>query len=281
VSDKILFAGPWLGEFGWELFCWHAYIRTLSKFYDKTICVSNEHSRFLYEDFCDHFIAFSPEAGGSKDSFYKIGFSITNELIHKQLVESGFNTKDSKVSIFAPRRIGDPPRTHFTESFKFGNNVVVPEYKKYGTPQEKYKDFIAVHARDRLLRANDNWPEKKWALLVDKLKKTGYNNVVSIGLKKESMHIEGTTDMRECEHGVLLDLLASAKCIFGPSSGAMHLASLCGCPQVVWSTDYNFDRYIKNWNPFGAKVAFLSEQGWKPTPEYVFQNFISNFEAQK
>jgi hypothetical protein len=274
MSDKILFAGPWVGEFGWELFCWHAYVRTLSNFYDKTICVSSEHSRFLYEDFCDHFIAFSPETGGDKDSFYKIGFSITNELIHKQLVESGFNTKNSKISIFTPRRIGDPPRTHFTEPFKLGNNVVVPEYKKYGTVQEKYKDSIVVHARDRNLRAPDNWPEEKWILLVDKLKNRGYTNIVSIGLKRESMHIKGTTDMRECEHGALLDLLASAKCIFGPSSGAMHLASLCRCPQVVWSTEYNFDRYTENWNPFGAKVMFLSEFGWQPEPEYVLSKFM-------
>ena len=272
-SEKILFAGPWVGEFGWELFCWHAYVRAISKFYDRTICVSNEHSRFLYEDFCDHFVTFSPEVGEYKDSFYKVGFNTTKDLIHKLLMESGVSVKDNEVSIFMPRRIGDPPRTHFTDSFKFGNNVVVPEYKKYGTPQEKYKDFIAVHARDRLLRANDNWPEKKWALLVDKLKKTGYNNVVSIGLKKESMHIEGTTDMRECEHGVLLDLLASAKCIFGPSSGAMHLASLCGCPQVVWSTDYNFTRYTKNWNPFETKVLFLSGQGWQPDPQHVLDRF--------
>ena len=58
-NERVLFAGPWVGEFGWELFCWQAYIRSLSKFYDKTICISNNHSKFLYDDFCDRFIEFS------------------------------------------------------------------------------------------------------------------------------------------------------------------------------------------------------------------------------
>tara|TARA_R110001583_G_scaffold33738_12_gene113850 strand:- start:505 stop:1344 length:840 start_codon:yes stop_codon:yes gene_type:complete len=274
MKEKVLFAGPWVGEFGWELFCWHGYIRSLSRFYDKTICVSTKHSKFLYDDFCDHFISFSPDSGEYKDSFYKVGFDVTKDLIHDLLMKSGLDPEQSRISILTPRRIGDPPRTHFAESFRFGAHDIVPMYKKYGMPKEKFKDFIILHARDRSLRSSDNWPVKNWNFLVDKLKEKGYINIVSIGLKNESMHIEGTTDMRECEHGVLLDLLASAKCIFGPSSGAIHLASLCGCPQIVWTTEYNFDRYTKNWNPFGAKVVFLSEYGLQPKPQYVYNRFV-------
>jgi len=161
LSDKILFAGPWVGEFGWELFCWHAYVRTLSKFYDKTICVSGEHSRFLYEDFCDHYIDFTPDGGEYRDSYYKVGFDITKDLMYDLLAKSQVEPKQSKVTIFAPRRIGNPPRTHFTESFRFGHHDIVPMYKKYGMPKEKFKDFIVLHARHRLhVRPSDNWPEK-------------------------------------------------------------------------------------------------------------------------
>ena len=28
---KRLIAGPWVGEFGWELFAWQGYIRALSR----------------------------------------------------------------------------------------------------------------------------------------------------------------------------------------------------------------------------------------------------------
>ena len=272
-KETVLVAGPWVGEFGWELFAWHAYIRALSEFYDKTVCISAPYSKFLYEDFCDQFVEYVPIVGDYKDSFYKVGFNITEDLIQELFVRSQIDIESNKISIITPRRIGDPPRTHFLDSFKFGNHTITPKYKKYGTPEEKYKDFVVVHARDRTVRPEDNWPEKKWALLVNKIRKMGYTNIVSIGLKKESLHIENTIDMRGCDHKGLLDLLASAKCIFGPSSGAMHLASLCECPQIVWSTDYNFDRYMKNWNPFNTKVLFLAEHGWQPEPEYILKGF--------
>lgn len=273
MSEKLLFAGPWVGEFGWELFCWQAYIRSLSKFYDKTVCVSSAHSKFLYDDFCDHFVEFDPEEGEYKDSYYKVGLNITKDLLQNLMMKSDTINSQTKVSVFVPRRIGDPPRTHFTEEFTFGKHTVKPLYKKYGTKREEYKDFIVIHARSRIVRPEDNWSKKNWTFLVDSLRKMGYTNIVSIGLKSQSLHIDGTIDFRESEQEELLDLLASAKCIFGPSSGAIHLASLCGCPQVVWSTDYNLVRYTKNWNPFETKVLFLSEQGWQPDPQHVLDRF--------
>jgi hypothetical protein len=272
LKTTTLIAGPWVGEFGWELFCWHAYIRSLSQFYDKTVCISTPHSKFLYEDFCSQFVEFTPTTGDYKDSFYKVGFTIDGPLMNKLIEKSGIDLQQEKATILTPRRIGDPPRTHFTQEFKFGQHIVAPTYKRFGSPNEKENNLVIVHARNRSLRPADNWPKEKWEILVDLLKNNGYN-VISIGLKKESMHIAGSIDRRECEQQQLLDTLASAECIFGPSSGAMHLATLCGCPQVVWTTDYNLDRYTKNWNPFGVPVLFLSQFGWQPKPDFVYQSF--------
>jgi len=36
-KNDCLIAGPFLGEFGWELMQWQGYIRQLSKFYKNTI----------------------------------------------------------------------------------------------------------------------------------------------------------------------------------------------------------------------------------------------------
>ena len=270
--EKVLLAGPWIGEFGWELFCWHAYVRALSRNFDKTIIVSSKHSEFLYKDFCDKFISFDPEDGGQKDSYYKIGFNETKQMWSSFFKQAGYNQGEQRLTVFTPRRIGDPPRTHFSEAFEFGPHKVKPEYLMLGNKKEKYKNTIVIHARSRNLRPEDNWSEKKWKKLVDKIDKTCYT-IICIGLKNEALHIEGTTDMRECNQEELLNLLNSSICVLGPSSGAMHLASLCGCPQIVWSTQYNHTRYTKNWNPFDTKVVFLSEHGWQPEPEYVYENF--------
>jgi len=270
---NVLLAGPWVGEFGWELFCWQGYIRSLSKNFDRTIIVSSQYSKFLYEDFCDQFIAFDPTGGSYKDSFYKVGLDIGKETWKGFLDECGYDKSKEKLTVFKPRRIGDPPRTHFSQSFAFGEYAVKPEYIKLGTKDESYKNTVVIHARNRSLRPNDNWSENKWKKLVDKIDKTCYN-IICIGLKKEAMHIKGTVDKRECDQQELLNILHNSICVFGPSSGAMHLASLCGCPQIVWTTDYNLDRYTKNWNPFETDVVFLSDQGWQPTAEYVYDNFI-------
>ncbi len=269
---KVLFAGPWVGEFGWELFCWHAYVRSLSRFYDETVCVGPPHSEFMYRDFCDKYINFTPEYGDYRDSFYKVGFSIDGPLIRGLMKKAEISTEENQVSIFAPRRIGDPPRTHYNEKFQFGNQLIAPEYIKFGTQREEYKNTIIFHARNRTLRQGDNWHEDNWKPLAESLLTKGYE-IVSIGLKSESLHIENTTDKRECDQQELLDILHSGVAIFGPSSGAMHLATLCGCSQIVWTTDYNLERYTKNWNPFETPVLFLSKHGWQPPPEYVFEEF--------
>jgi len=269
--EKLLIAGPWVGEFGWELFCWHGYIRALSRYFDRTVVISSKNSQFLYEDFSDQFIAFDPTEGDYKDSYYKVGFKEKPDLWNRFLQEAQYSKEKEKLTLFKPRRIGKPPKTHYSEFFKFGPYVIKPEYIKLGKKHKKNNNVI-IHARNRSLRPQDNWSEKKWKKLVDKLTKIGYN-IISIGLIKEAMHIEGSKDMRECPQQELLNILRNSLCILGPSSGAMHLASLCGCPQVVWTTDYNLDRYTKNWNPFDTPVAFISEYGWQPEPEYVYESF--------
>ena len=277
---KLLIAGPWVGEFGWELFCWHAYVRAMSRNFDRTVIISSKHSEFLYKDFCDKFIAFDPDVGDYKDSYYKVGFSDTPEMWNHWLGESLYDKNVHNLTIFKPRRIGYPPRTHFSQTFKFGKYQIKPEYLKLGKKKKKDKKTIILHARARNLRPEDNWSEKKWKILVDKIDKLCYN-VICVGLKKESHHIKGTIDLRECSQNKLINLLSSSTCILGPSSGAMHLASLCGCPQVVWTTNYNLDRYIKNWNPFDTPVVFLSEYGWQPDPEYVFKKMMEFINEDK
>jgi len=271
-KQTMLLAGPWIGEFGWELFCWHGYLRSMSKFYDHVVCISSPHSKFLYEDFCDKFIDFLPDGGDYKDSFFKAGYNLDGTVINSILKKNNINIDEYKTSLFLPRRIGDPPRTHFSEKFQFGPYYVGPEYKKLGNRKEKYKDVILFHARARALRNDDNWSTDNWKKLGSLLKKDGYQ-LYSVGLRSEALHIEGTEDFRECDQQQLLDIMNSAKCIFGNSSGALHLASLCGCPQVIWSTNYNLDRYTKNWNPFYTNVTFLSEMGWHPSVKYVYESF--------
>ena len=268
-SDKLLIAGPWVGEFGWELFAWQGYVRALSRHYDRTVIVCRESSRGLYEDFADDFI-FANATTGLADSFFMHNLDF-NQFLRETLMEKGRHYLDQKPIIFSPRRIGFPPMTHFSESVKLGAHDIIPEYYKYDTGKEKKYDYI-FHIRQRQLRKEDNWEFSNWEKLLDLLN-VQKARVACVGSPHESAHIRGTIDLRGATMNTVLDAVSSADCAFGPSSGPMHLASLCGCPHVVWSKPENKIRYEKNWNPFDTPILFLSEFSWHPSPDYVFEKF--------
>jgi ADP-heptose:LPS heptosyltransferase len=98
---------------------------------------------------------------------------------------------------------------------------------------------------------------------------------------KEAAWLKGTEDLRSIELKKICDIMRNSECVFGPSSGPMHLASLCGAPHIVWSTSKNKTRYEENWNPLSTPVLFLDKHGWHPTAEYVVERFSQWFKKNK
>ena len=267
-SNKRLIAGPWIGEFGWELFAWQAYVRALSKNFDETIIACRPSSQALYKDFANDFIDIYPPSGLA-DSFFIHG--VDPGLYAKEVFIKHRHLLNKGTSIFAPRRIGMPPYTHFSEEIKFKDFLIKPDYIKYGTEGERTYDYI-FHIRDRDLRKEDNWSFENWNKLLQLLVKNS-EKVACIGTKDESGHIEGTADLRGIKLDEIFNILRNSKAVFGPSSGPMHMASLCGAPNVVWSIDANCTRHNENWNPLQTPILFLSEHDWHPSPEYIFERF--------
>ena len=230
---KTLIAGPWVGEFGWELFAWHGYVRALSKNFEKTVVISRNNSESLYTDFADEFFSFDA-LGGLPDAFF----------MHNVSIEQCLKTAIREYNI---------PLTKDT-------TLLVPR------PYD-----VIFHVRRRELRKEDNWSAENWLKLRELL---GKYKVACIGTSKESGWIEGTDDLRDIPLGELTTVLRNAGCGFGPSSGPMHLMSLCGLPHVVWSIVQNKRRYEENWNPLDTKVLFLSDHEWHPSAEYVYERFL-------
>ena len=263
---KRLIVGPWSGEFGWELFAWQAYIRTLAKEYDHTTIISRPASEPLYADFCDRFVEFTP-SGGLADAFFMHGFDPKTVL--RGIIQDNGITLGTGATLFLPRRLGFPPHTHYEQLLIIGEHVIKPEYVRYGSPDDRLYDFV-FHIRSRRLREEDNWSIENWQSLRDMFPD---KKIACMGTKEESGWIEGTADLRNAPLGELFNVLHNAECAFGPSSGPMHLASLCGLPHVVWSIPANKIRYEENWNPLTTPVLFDSTADWHPTPEYVYTKF--------
>jgi hypothetical protein len=139
------------------------------------------------------------------------------------------------------------------------------EYIKYGDPTVVPKSYdVLIHARGTDKYGTDfrNWPEFKWNDLV---KYTGLS-FASIGSEQGAYHIDNTDDLRGVSLEQLCGYMSASTMVLGPSSGPMHLASLCGTPHFVWSGDRpNVERYEKYWNPLKTKVKILDHvHGWDP-----------------
>tara|TARA_B100000131_G_scaffold221586_1_gene213145 strand:- start:1263 stop:2090 length:828 start_codon:yes stop_codon:yes gene_type:complete len=266
-SERTLIAGPWVGEFGWELFAWQAYMRSLSRYFGKTIIISRPNSKSLYEDFADDFIGFKPPMAKADSYFLQ---NIDTTALLKQVIKENEIPLDGNTTLFLPRRIGVPPHTHYDEIINFGTYAVKPEYIKFGKKKNIDYDYV-FHIRERQLRKEDNWEPDRWLELKTML---GTNKIACVGTKVESGHIKDTEDLRDISLGELFDILHNAKCIFGPSSGPIHLSSLCGCPHVVWGDQSkSLNRHYTNWNPLQTKALFLGDYLYHPTAKHVYDKF--------
>jgi hypothetical protein len=260
-NSKILLAGPWVGEFGWELFCWQGYIRKMSRSYDKTIVIGMPGNEYLYEDFCDEYIEFNPES-------YKT---------------DAWKCYDCKSSSYLINTIEHT--TYFSGNFDIGmrytHNGVIDTKKLFFTEQEFFKyDYISdygfdviFHCRNKSTGSERNWDKQEWEKLYKSLPKD--LKIACIG-NNESFYIEGTENLRGINLKELVGVLKQSKIIVGPSSGPMHLASLCGLKHLVWSTEYNRIRYEKDWNPFNTKVIFYGIEDWNPKHENITELILKN-----
>jgi len=255
MTENILLAGPWVGEFGWELFCWQGFIRKQSKQYDKTIVIGRPGNEALYSDFADEYIEFDPESFKT-DAWNCAGAKSAKDIIDKT-----------------------PHTTHLSGHFDIGmrytHNGVVDtknlffngqEFHKYLTDEDQIGYNLILHCRNKSTGADRNWGKGQWEELVKLLPDT--ISICCIG-NSEAFHIEGTDDSRGISLSKLITVMNKSMLIVGPSSGPMHMASLCGLKHLVWSTDYNRVRYEKDWNPFDTKVIFYSEGDWNPKPEAI------------
>ena len=256
-------AGPWVGEFGWELFCWQAYIRAMSKVFNFTdvLCVTRPGRELLYEDFARvKVLKDIPNQGSDMHSCR--GYSL------KKFIDS-YSEEYPDYELILPFQ-----SRYYGKSVDIRGKQITAEFNALGQHTKNNQYPVILHARSRKHRSSDNWGRENWNVLVSKLVHEGIP-FAFIGSTEESLFVEGGVDLRGLPLRDIVGYLAGAKCIVGPSSGPMHLATLCKCPQVVWSgSDYNQDRYEKEWNPFETYVAYLGNEcgGWNPNPEIVYRH---------
>jgi len=259
TNKKILLAGPWVGEFGWELFCWQGYVRELSKQFDKTIIISRKGNKFLYKDFADEYYSFDAP-------FSKINMWL-GETDQNKLNESLKNIKYT--NHLKPFNIGYSPL--ITDLQLSRSKFLQQKYIKYSSDTLDESYDILIHPRNKVVGDKRNWSKENFQKLVNKLSEK--YSVAIIG-SEETHLLDNVVDKRGISIVNLVSLMNRSKLVVGQSSGPMHLASLSGAPHFVWSDYTNENRYKKHWNPFNTPIYFYKEEDWNPTVNNLYNKII-------
>jgi len=242
-----LLAGPFIGELGWELFCWQGRLRWLADHVYRSVYVlSRPGSQFLYEDFAE---GVNTQPPGLQQSY----------LLHDLDVAPANKSLTHYDPTWSPEELS---YMHFDRQ-RF--------VRLGGEPLDGVGTIdVLIHARARKHRARENCPPEWWLEVADRLRRDGYR-IACCGLPGSSFNV--AVEDGEDYTGIPLERLATVmrrhcRLMLGTSSGPMHLASLCGLDQVVISSPKNEPRYTRDWNPFGTDSR-LAPGGWRPTVDAV------------
>jgi hypothetical protein len=251
MTEPII-AGPWVGEFGWELMSWQGAIRKLAESRSVIVCCQRGHGD-LYRDFAHRIIE------------HDIDIRRPDCWRGTVVDHTAFNLLIGELAV---------------QGKLLGPSGVIPievqKFIKYGTPDRTLENRfdVIIHARAPINDPKRAWPPEKWEMLTEILMD---HNLRMASIGTQAYYPKITADLRNIPLNETMDLMAGATMVIGPSSGPLHLASLCGTPHIVW-TDNKFwsaarmnnrTRYEKAWNPLGTPCKVLDASGWDPPVETV------------
>lgn len=247
---------------------WQGFVRHLSRFYKTTVVYGRKSSEYFYRDFASEFHAVEIDSWDT--DFYEV-----YRFDYQKWAEP-FQSCDLLLANNDCHALRDT----FNQ-----------EFIKFGRPSLGRSYDVVIHARaipnleGNKAKSSRNWPTGHWDELCRSLK--GFK-IAAVGIPELSYLPEGVVDLRGIDTESLCSVLASSRACVGPSSGVMHLATLCGTPHVVWtSRDFTWGfggtayRYTRSWNPFATPAVVLTEMGIMPSAEYVRENIIKILEITR
>lgn len=271
-QGSVLIADVCTAEFGWELMCWQGFVRARAREFDSVVVCSTAGHEPFYADMSPLFIPHQIE--GLRDCWRmkKVGSPREERRAHEAVdaIEREYLALGRTVT-----RIASDGFIPISEQ----------EFIPFGSPERARKRGmvfdVVIHARTKKgknpLLNSLNWSQKDWNRTVSGLTNLGLT-VAAIGTKDASLLPDGAVDLQGRDLGAVMDVLSAARLCIGPSSGPMHLASLCRTPHIVWvpplhgietvAWRISRARYETIWNPFNTPYAIL-ELGGKSDPPLV------------
>lgn len=263
--------------------CWQAYVRAqASKFRTVAICSTAGHEP-LYADMSPRFVPHKIE--GLRDCW------------RMKKVESG---REERRVI---ELIAELEREYWSQGrqvTRISPSGFIPiseqQFIPFGSSERARRENLAfdivIHARTKRgknpLLNSLNWSQKDWNRLVGGFTQSG-RTVAAIGTEDASLVPEGAVNLQGRDMQTVMDVLSAARVVVGPSSGPMHLASLCRTHHIVWVPPMHGvqahawgstrARYESIWNPFKTPYTILELDG-RAEPALLLETTFSVLDCQ-
>ena len=256
MSGRTLFAGPYFGEFGHEVMG-TGLLRAHTKHFERVIVCSRPACAPLYEDIATEF-----------RPHYIQCVAMASRAIKATM------PSDATVQSHVPPDCEYFPMPDCGDAYTEEKIIRLGHYHALGTVRHEWAGMGVIHARNRQHEPGRNWPQEQWDAFAKWVLREGIvRRLVCVGTKDAALMVEGCLDARGSDLRTQMDIGASARFAIGPSSGWMHLASLCKCPHVTWvggkEHPYVQRRYVDRWNPLHTPVRVVGHVTWQPTLEMV------------
>jgi len=250
---RILLVGPYVGEIGWELMSWQGRVRLQfhQGRFDRLVVVGAAGKEAFYDDMP---LDYRP---------------VDLSSIPGQAYEDRRALPPSSEPMPADplRAVLEPVVARIaTELQQTGNEVETlwPPYSGVIHPcDDRHQRFIRFH------RPCEEVPGAPWIVLVRRTRGFGAENWTASDWDDLAARLNGRgtrTSVFPNDSRAAIKALSHCDLAVGQSTGGLHLASLCGCPHLVWSTDdnrlwtpweiSNRQRYETYWNPLGTPAIY-------------------------
>ncbi len=245
IPHKTLFCDPWVGEFGWELFCWHGYLRKLAERYTKVIVACRTGHELLYRDFATDIVNYDPQI---EETDMYVNRREPNHRQFHQYYTQGLHS----VTVVHNNRY--PARWWVGENWSEKQDLI--SFRLDGGTG--YNVLMLVRDTAKCNTGFRNWPIEHATEVATQLLKMGYT-VACIGKNDSALHVPGTEDCRGISLDALAYIMSDSQVIIGPQSGPVHFGTLCKLAQVTWQTNPDHvDRVVRRWNPFNVPVITMA-----------------------
>ena len=257
-----LLAGPFAGEFGYELMQWQGFVRVRRRHYEQVHVLTYPGRDYLYEGCRVHHHDIDLKNAGYW--YGRLTPGAARQMAEAAAAKIGLENYD----IFNPSLLC----TQYHKTI-FGRQEfrLLEEPPLAGRMRDVALHFRAVD-KDGPDRAK-NYDPARADELAALCREQGWS-VICVGHPDYAYCAAGCEDGRRVDLRESVAAICSARLLAGENSGATHLANLCGQPTVLWANDPWRIDYSLRWNPFRVPIYTAANDTCQPEPARVCRAIV-------